>query len=181
MAAYSDWKRLFVYPPLTRMKKETSARSCLPFVSICPKLWMAKYQDHLALDGISLRMLNRKTNTIWKGFSPYSSEIEIQSRVTGAVRKTKRIYGKIYIILKSALYGFTVDVPQTDVHGRNSLQSWSKFLSNVENWCYSFCIKTTNPSIVKIPRLLEISQFCILCYTVLALIVRFHITSYLEL
>jgi len=33
----------FVFPSLTRMKTETSARSCLPFVSIRPKVWTGKY------------------------------------------------------------------------------------------------------------------------------------------
>jgi len=48
------------------MKKETSARLCLPFVSIRPKVWMGKYQDHLVNDGVSSRMLNRKTNDMAK-------------------------------------------------------------------------------------------------------------------
>jgi len=36
-------------------------------VSICPKLWTGKYQDHLANDGVTSRMLNRKTNMTLSG------------------------------------------------------------------------------------------------------------------
>jgi len=62
------------------MKKETFAKSCLPFVSICPKYaWTGKYQKHVANDGVSSRMLDKKTNTTWKRFL-FSSSSEGNSK-----------------------------------------------------------------------------------------------------
>jgi len=46
----------------------------LAFVSIRPKVWTGKYHDHdhLALDGVSSRMLDRKKNsTTWKRFNSF--------------------------------------------------------------------------------------------------------------
>jgi len=40
-------------------KKETSARSCLPIISICPKLWAGKI-NHLVFDRLRLRTLDLK-------------------------------------------------------------------------------------------------------------------------
>jgi len=45
------------------LTKETPARSCLAFVSIRPKVWMRKYQKHLAFDCVRLHVLDRKTGT----------------------------------------------------------------------------------------------------------------------
>jgi len=84
----------FVFFPLTRRKKETFARLCSPFVSIHPKVWTGNYQDHLANDGISSRVLNRKTRDLAEVFFP------------------SRLIGK-YIVQKNlfqAGYGFQDDV-----------------------------------------------------------------------
>jgi len=50
----------FVFSSLTRSKKETSASSCLPFVSIHPKVWTGKYQNRLTNDGVCSCVLYRK-------------------------------------------------------------------------------------------------------------------------
>jgi len=52
-----------------KMKKETSARLCLAIVIIHPKVWMGKISRyHLALDGMGLHVLDRKSNTTCKRF-----------------------------------------------------------------------------------------------------------------
>jgi len=51
----------FKFSPLTSMKKETSARSCVfPSKSVD-----GKFQNHSALDGVSSRTMDRKSS---KGF-----------------------------------------------------------------------------------------------------------------
>jgi len=51
---------VFSIPSDEKEAEEISARSCLPIVSIRPKVWKGKYQNHLANDGVSSHVLNRK-------------------------------------------------------------------------------------------------------------------------
>jgi len=59
----------FVFPPLTKIKKKPlpgRVKISSAFVSIRPKVWTGKYQDHLANDGVSSHVLDRKTNEVEK-------------------------------------------------------------------------------------------------------------------
>jgi len=53
--------------------------------AICPKVWTRKYQDHLASDGVSSHVLDRKTNTTWQRFVfSFLSGREIQTNLCQA-------------------------------------------------------------------------------------------------
>jgi len=74
----------FVFPPWSKWKKKPlpgRVYHSSAFISICPKVWTGKYQDHLVLDCISSGLHDRKTIMTWQRFLfSFLSKMEIQRK-----------------------------------------------------------------------------------------------------